>query len=93
MFIPCPFCGERDIQEFSYRGDAAPARPDPLDPQAAEQFFDYVYIRDNPAGPIAEHWYHAAGCRRWLIVDRDTRSHEIFGVRFASDSVADGPRS
>lgn len=79
MRIPCPFCGERDSAEFSYRGDATPARPDPDD----SGFADYVYFRDNPAGQISEHWYHAAGCRKWLVVERDTRTHEIFSAAFA----------
>ena len=28
MRIPCPFCGDRDVQEFTYLGDATVARPD-----------------------------------------------------------------
>ena len=45
-------------------------------------FTDYVYLRDNPAGSFREYWYHAQGCRRWLIVERDTRTHEISGAEF-----------
>lgn len=75
MRIPCPFCGDRDVQEFVYRGDAAPERP-----TADADFHDYVYPRANPAGPIREHWYHAHGCRRWIVATRDTRTHEIFSV-------------
>ncbi|WNM10220.1 sarcosine oxidase subunit delta [Komagataeibacter nataicola] len=41
-------------------------------------------LRDNPAGPHPEYWYHAAGCHGWLVVVRDTRTHEIFSVRTAS---------
>ena len=41
---------------------------------------DYVYLRDNPAGPHRELWYHAGGCRAWLIVGRDTRTHAISGA-------------
>jgi methylglutamate dehydrogenase subunit B len=73
--IPCPFCGERDASEFSYRGDAAPTRPN-----ADEAFHDYVYLRDNPAGRHEELWYHASGCRLWLRVTRDTRTHEVLAV-------------
>ena len=80
MRIPCPYCGERDSAEFSYRGDASPSRPEP----GADDFSDYVYLRENPAGLIREHWYHAAGCRKWLVVERDTRTHEISSARFAS---------
>lgn len=75
MRIPCPFCGEREAAEFVYRGDAGPQRP-PGD-AATAAFHDYVYLRDNPAGPIREHWYHAQGCRNWIVVTRDTRNHAI----------------
>jgi heterotetrameric sarcosine oxidase delta subunit len=40
---------------------------------------DYVYLRDNPCGPIDELWYHGAGCRSWLKVRRNTRTHDILG--------------
>ncbi len=83
MRIPCPFCGERDIHEFVYRGDAAPARS-----RDGEGLFEYVYLRDNVAGPMREHWYHAHGCRNWLVVERDTRTHQISGVGFATDLSA-----
>jgi heterotetrameric sarcosine oxidase delta subunit len=85
MRIPCPFCGERDVREFAYLGDATVTRPDPAAPNAEGLFFDYVYLRDNPAGPHRELWYHAQGCRSWLCVDRDTRTHLIAGASLASD--------
>ncbi|RVU21220.1 sarcosine oxidase subunit delta [Methylobacterium oryzihabitans] len=79
MRIRCPYCGERDNGEFSYRGDAAPriAGGDAATPEALH---DAVYLRDNPAGPIDELWFHAAGCRAWLVVTRDTRTHAIASV-------------
>jgi sarcosine oxidase subunit delta len=82
MRIPCPYCGVRDSQEFVYRGDAAPVRP-PAD-GGATAFYDYVYVRANPAGPMREYWYHAQGCRNWLIVRRDTLTHAIDGAELAS---------
>jgi sarcosine oxidase subunit delta len=85
MRIPCPFCGDRDAQEFVYRGDASPARPvaTTVETEAAADFHAYVYLRDNPAGPLREHWYHAQGCRNWLVVTRDTRTHEISAAALA----------
>lgn len=80
MRIPCPYCGDRDAQEFVYRGDAAPQRP-----TGEDGMFDYVYLRDNPEGPIREHWYHAQGCRTWILVTRDTRTHRIDGAVMARD--------
>lgn len=81
MRIPCPYCGSRDAQEFTYRGDAGPKRP-----EGEEGLFAYVYLRDNPAGRMREHWYHAQGCRNWIVVTRDTVTHEIFGAMLASET-------
>ena len=81
MRIPCPFCGEREASEFSYLGDATLAnRPAP---DASEAFADYVYLRDNPRGPIDEFAHHSGGCRAWLVVSRDTKTHEVFGAVIA----------
>ena len=77
MQIRCPYCGERDVQEFAYLGDATATRPDPAAPDTARAFHDYVYLRDNPAAPHRELWYHLAGCHSWLAVTRDTRTHVI----------------
>jgi len=80
MRIPCPHCGDRDVREFVYLGDAAPRRPDAHAPDALARFVDYVYLRDNPAGPHRELWYHGFGCQAWLVVTRDTRDHDILGA-------------
>jgi sarcosine oxidase subunit delta len=89
MRIPCPHCGVRDLQEFTYLGDAGPRRPDgPAATEAA--MFDYVYLRENPRGPHAELWYHGAGCHVWLVVRRDTLTHGIESVVPAKDRKAGG---
>jgi sarcosine oxidase subunit delta len=75
MRLPCPFCGDRDAAEFTYRGDAAPVRP--AAEADADAWHDYVYLRDNPAGPMRELWFHRAGCQSWIVVDRDTRTHAV----------------
>ena len=82
MRIRCPFCGERDLSEFAYLGDANSRRPQPDRPDAQARFVEAVYLRDNPAGLHEELWYHVFGCRSWLQVTRDTRTHEIFTVDF-----------
>lgn len=84
MLIPCPHCGQRDSAEFSYLGDASVRRPPPDAGEAA--FADYVYLRDNPAGPMREFWYHGQGCRSWIVVTRDTRTHAISGAEPAPGS-------
>ena len=79
MRIPCPYCGDRDRQEFTVQGEVSTVRPDGMDVFAGAMF-DYVYTRQNVAGVQREYWYHAAGCHAWLIVERDTRSHAIASV-------------
>jgi heterotetrameric sarcosine oxidase delta subunit len=84
MLIPHPLLGLRDAQEFTYLGDAALLdRPDGL--AAPEAFHDYAYLRDNPAGPHRELWFHEQGDRSWLVVTRDTITHEILGAELARD--------
>jgi heterotetrameric sarcosine oxidase delta subunit len=85
MRIDCLCCGARDVGEFSYLGDATPQRPEGLDADPAAMF-DYVYLRTNPAGLHRELWYHGAGCRSWLVVTRDTRTHAISNVAFARET-------
>ncbi len=84
MLIPHPLLGLRDAQEFTYLGDAALLnRPDGMaDPGA---FNDYVYLRDNPAGVHRELWFHEQGDRSWLVVTRNTVTHEILGAELARD--------
>lgn len=83
MRIHCPHCGLRDAQEFAYLGDATGTRPDD-----AAGMHDYVYLRANPAGPHQEFWVHAAGCRAWLRVERDTRTHRILATDLADPGAA-----
>ena len=86
MRIECPFCGERDVSEFTYLGDAGFRRP-PSDAEGlADRFYEAVYLRDNPAGPHEELWYHASGCLSWLRVTRDTRTHAILAVQLAREA-------
>ncbi|GLK75506.1 sarcosine oxidase subunit delta [Methylopila jiangsuensis] len=87
MRIACPYCGPRGVDEFSYLGDATLKRPDPAAENADAAFHAYVYLRDNPAGPHRELWQHASGCQSWLVVTRDTRTHEISAVEYARDAA------
>jgi heterotetrameric sarcosine oxidase delta subunit len=88
MRIRCPHCGERGNEEFAYLGDASVRRPDDAttvtaaDPGYAA-WVDYVYLRDNPAGPLRELWQHVHGCRAWIVVTRDVRTHAISAVEDA----------
>lgn len=86
MLIPHPLLGLRDAQEFTYLGDASLLnRPDGMAEGAEADFAEYVYLRDNPAGVHRELWFHEQGDRSWLIVTRDTVTHEILGAELARD--------
>jgi len=73
--LKCPNCGERNVSEFGYGGEVD-KRPDP-NSVTAEQMTEYLYLRNNPLGPIREWWYHRAGCGLWFIAERHTKSHEV----------------
>jgi methylglutamate dehydrogenase subunit B len=83
MRIPCPYCGERNVDEFFAMGAALPVRPAPG--SGAGAWHDHVYLRDNPAGESTEYWHHHGGCRAWLFVRRDTRTHAVLTVRPARE--------
>lgn len=86
MIIPHPLLGPRDAQEFTYLGDASLIdRPDWQADNAVDQFHDYLYLRDNPAGAHRELWFHEQGDRSWLVVTRDTVTHEIISAELARD--------
>lgn len=86
MLIPHPILGPRDAEEFTYLGDARLLdRPDGMAEDAVERFIDYVYLRDNPAGEHRELWFHEQGDRSWLVVTRNTLTHEILGAELARD--------
>jgi len=81
MRISCPYCGERGNDEFTVLGAADPDRPAADAPLNA--WVAYVHQRENAHGPHRELWHHQAGCRAWLVVERDTRSHAVIAVRAA----------
>lgn len=86
MIINHPLLGPRDLSEFVYLGDACLMnRPDWQADDAPEQFIDYGYTRDNRAGLHRELWYHEQGDRSWLVVTRNTVTHEITQVELARD--------
>jgi methylglutamate dehydrogenase subunit B len=88
MIIDHPLLGPRDAAEFTYLGDATLInRPDWQATDAADQFHDYLYMRDNPAGVHRELWYHEQGDRSWLVVTRNTLTHEISKVELARDAA------
>lgn len=94
MIINHPLLGPRDAAEFVYLGDASLIdRPDPTADDAAEAFYEYGYLRDNPAGEHQELWYHEQGDRSWLVVTRNTMTHEITKVEIAREIAKSRGRS
>ncbi len=80
LLIDCPWCGPREEVEFHCGGQAHIERPADPAKLSDEQWADFLFMRDNPKGAFAERWMHAAGCRRWFNVRRDTVTHEIVAV-------------
>ena len=69
--IDCPNCGERSYTEFTFGGEL---------PEPGDDDFERAWLRRNAAGVQAERWFHAAGCRRWLTLERDTVTNDVRGV-------------
>lgn len=75
MMVPCPWCGPRNVTEFRY-GGAAGVRPDPV--SASPQVWrEYLYAQRNTLGWSREGWYHRAGCRRHITLERHTGTNEV----------------
>jgi len=86
MIINHPLLGPRDASEFSYLGDASlMQRPNPKSETAAQDFYEYQYLRENTPGEMRELWFHEQGDRSWLVVTRNISTHEITKVELARD--------
>ena len=86
MLLNHPHLGPRDAAEFVYLGDASLInRPDWQSENASDEFYEYLYLRDNPAGETRDLWFHEQGDRSWLVVTRNTLTHEITKVELARD--------
>lgn len=86
MIIHHPLLGPRDASEFVYLGDASLMnRPNPKSETVADDFYSYQYLRENPVGEHRELWYHEQGDRSWLVVTRNTLTHDITKVELARD--------
>ena len=85
MRIKCPLCGDRDSREYTYMGHET-YLDRPGDEGWSADWDDYPHLRDNPAGVTRDLWYHGAGCTSWLLVERDTVTHDILRVELAGDA-------
>ena len=80
LIIDCPFCGPRDEREFEYCGPYREHRPDKMDNLSASDFIDYLIVPENPEGAGREFWWHKRGCGEWLLVVRDTKTHQVLST-------------
>lgn len=71
--IDCPNCGPRSYHEFSFGGELRAYDAD----ASMDEDYASTWLRRNAAGPQEERWFHLAGCRRWLTVERDTRTNNL----------------
>jgi sarcosine oxidase subunit delta len=75
ILLPCPYCGPRNVSEFRYVGEVS-ERPDPNE-TGVEEWRAFLYTRNNVAGWTTETWFHSAGCRQHLVVERHTVTNEV----------------
>lgn len=77
LLIDCPHCGERAQAEFAYERTldsvVTPA-------MSRDEAVRRLYARANPRGEDEELWRHSFGCRQWLVLRRDRRTHAIISV-------------
>ncbi len=87
MRITCPLCGPRDRREYYYYG-----AEDYLDRPATDaplaDWDNHLHLRDNPAGITRDLWYHEIGCASWLLVTRNTVTHEILATELVGQRKA-----
>ena len=74
FLLPCPGCGPRPVDEFSYAGEVTRR---PAGRPAFRELASYLYFRENVAGVQREWWFHRLGCELWFQAERDTRTNEV----------------
>lgn len=85
LVIPCPHCGPRDSDEFSYQGERRP-RPD-VSAIDAGGWRRYLYMKTNQTGWATERWFHGSGCRRFLMIEREMTTNEIRSVSLIGEET------
>ena len=80
FIIKCPYCGEREQEEFSGGGEAHIVRPKNPPELTDDQWADYLFMRQNNKGIQFERWNHIFGCRQWFNVARNTATDAIIKI-------------
>ena len=87
FLVRCPHCGHREATEYVYGGEITER---PAQRPGRRELCLYLYQRANAAGVQREWWFHAAGCNRWLVVERDTVTNEVHDVVAAEAGAPEG---
>ncbi len=66
LLITCPYCGERPEIEFAHAGEAHIARPEDPSATSDAEWEEFLYLRTNTKGIVAERWRHVHGCQRFF---------------------------
>jgi sarcosine oxidase subunit delta len=74
--ITCPNCGPRSVEEW-FHGEILAVPEAITDPDARD--LDRGFMHNNSEGLVREAWFHAYGCRRWVVITRDTMTDTIIG--------------
>jgi heterotetrameric sarcosine oxidase delta subunit len=85
FLLPCPNCGPRDVNEFSYQGEITVR---PREAPDLPELTSYLYLRDNVAGVQREWWFHRDGCELWFQAERDTRTNEVLRTEIPAPAGA-----
>ena len=79
LLLTCPICGLAVEETELAPGGAAHLKrfgPD----STADQFEEYLFLRDNAKGVHFERWRHAYGCGKWFLAARNTATLEVYGT-------------
>jgi sarcosine oxidase subunit delta len=80
LLIACPYCGERPELEFAHGGQAHVARPQKPSQVDAQDWANFLYMRDNNKGLYPERWRHVHGCGKFFNAVRDTTTDRFTAV-------------
>ena len=86
LIISCPWCGNREENEFHCGGEAHIQRPKSPEILSDKVWAEYLFMRKNTKGLFLERWVHQHGCRRWFNVARNTITNEIIAVYKISEN-------
>jgi len=87
FIIKCPYCGEREQEEFTCGGEAHIVRPKNPSELTDDQWADYLFMRQNHKGLQFERWNHSFGCRQWFNVARNTATDKIIKIYNMGEKV------